>query len=691
MELRYYINTTQISEPIGFDDFKTILKRTKQHGVSAESSIGELEFDGVGFGIIQTAYNTDIDTELIFKAEIKCDDDTVWGELYSGILDLSTYEETFNDYCGCKVKVGEIGVKTTFNNRVETVVQVSDDMAFDIDGNEITPFPASYFLIMPVKKIFLTNSAKNTSNVYNTNWVNGMSTILGYPLGNEMIREHSGYNGSNDWGYVKFFTNPSPASETFKIRTRIAFSVSNTTSFSAPGVNDFINQILIRFYSNNSGSYVQIQTYDVTSQCDPLSHVSFFECDVDFDYALGAGKSFECRLELTYKNYTSGLVINFLSENSQIRILKEDVRNTSVASPFLVHETLNKITQYISGITVKSDYYGRFNSQINPLADGVVGAGAMKSLITGFGLRNRASLINLSFKDIIHNLSSIDNIGFGFSVEDDTLYIRVENWKWFYNSNVLLTIDNPSNKKRTINAENVYSRLSVGYKKTIAVEELNAIDSFHGSEFRSSTLKAIDNEYKAISDFIADPFAIELTRRAGLALALDTKDWKYDESIFVLALKMDESGIITVEQGATNENKTFLSTETMTNVRLSPVRNALRFMDLISNNIQKKDFNFTSGTGNTSAICSPISLSGYYYLDGGNTDLLSENESVNNVTGYLKPELITFEHPLTRTQFEDIKADPYGQIIVDGEACYVDEIIREVMTGMCEFKLIPKI
>ena len=107
------------------------------------------------------------------------------------------------------------------------------------------------------------------------------------------------------------------------------------------------------------------------------------------------------------------------------------------------------------------------------------------------------------------------------------------------------------------------------------------------------------------------------------------------------------------------------------------------------NNIQKGDFKFTSGIGNTSAVCSPISEAAYYYLsDSGAT--LAENSTIDNVIGYIKPELITFEYPLTLAEYEAIKAEPYGQIIVDGEACYIQEIIREVMTGMCEFKLIPK-
>lgn len=690
MELRYYINATQISEPIGFDDFKTILKRTKQHGVSAESSVGELEFDGVGFGIIQTAYNTDIDTELIFKAEIKCTASDDWETLYTGLIDLSTYTEQYTDYCSCKVSVGEIGIKTTFNNRIETEVAVSDSLSTDLDGNAFDYFSCTNFMVMPVKKIFLTSSGLSTGDQLEIAWNPPMQTAgLEYPMGNELIAEMSGFEGSDEWaGTSSFFKNLADSTVNFLFRGVLQFAISNTTSFGAPGVNNFLSSVYLRFATPSI-----VKEYNLTSQINAASHQSNFTVDVDFFQSLTTLQTIRCYLDVQYNtvNWVSGLRINYFNEAKEFRIYKEDVSNASTFTPFLIHETFNKLSKHLSGLSVKSDWFGRFNSAVNPLAEETVGDGAMKVLISGLGIRNRAGVLNTSFKNLFKNLNAIDNLGWGFSNEDETDYIRVENWKWFYNSNVLISIDNPANKKRTLQTDNVYTRIQTGYKKSFAVEEINAIDSFHGIENRSSTLKAIDNEMNAVSDYIADPFAIEMTRRAGLALALDTKDWKYDDNIFVVAIKMNIDGLMSVEQGAENEDKTFLSPETMTNVRLSPIRNTLRFIDLLSNSVQKKDFVFTSGTGNTSAVCSPIAEAGYYYLDGGNEDLLYETETISNVTGLLKPELIEFEYPLTLAEYKYILSDPYGIITVDSEDCYLQELIRKPLTGECQFKVIPKI
>jgi hypothetical protein len=64
--------------------------------------------------------------------------------------------------------------------------------------------------------------------------------------------------------------------------------------------------------------------------------------------------------------------------------------------------------------------------------------------LTGLGIRQKNSVgqINLSFKDIIKNIGAIDNIGWGFSTENDIQCVRVEKWDWFYNSNVILSINN---------------------------------------------------------------------------------------------------------------------------------------------------------------------------------------------------------------------------------------------------------
>ena len=114
--------------------------------------------------------------------------------------------------------------------------------------------------------------------------------------------------------------------------------------------------------------------------------------------------------------------------------------------------------------------------------------------------------------------------------------------------------------------DNVFTRLKIGFNKYGGQDDINSIDTFHTNREYTSGIKAIDKVNNQISNFIADPYAIEFTRRK--ALDKTTKDWKYDEDIFVLCLKRDNSFDFTVEQGVDGSVDTIISPETMTNFRI---------------------------------------------------------------------------------------------------------------------------
>ena len=84
----------------------------------------------------------------------------------------------------------------------------------------------------------------------------------------------------------------------------------------------------------------------------------------------------------------------------------------------------------------------------------------------------------MSFKDIIEALDAIDCIGWGIIEENGTMYIRVENWEWFYNNDVVLTINDPNEKTRAASNESVFTKISNGYKKYTTNEEINSIHIF---------------------------------------------------------------------------------------------------------------------------------------------------------------------------------------------------------------------
>ena len=73
------------------------------------------------------------------------------------------------------------------------------------------------------------------------------------------------------------------------------------------------------------------------------------------------------------------------------------------------------------------------------------------------------------------------------------------------------------------------------------------------------------------------------------------------------------------------------------------------------------DYKFTAGVGNVTAKGKPTVEAGYDYInDIGAGAVITENSDIDYVEPHLKPELITFEYPLTKAQYDDIKAEPYG-------------------------------
>lgn len=151
-----------IDEPIGFDGLKTKISRGNYHGVSAEVSVSKLEFyDNGGRNaatMIRNAYNNDIDTEILYKVT-----DESGEVLYSGVLDLASYSETNANATKVSVSVGEVGVKTTFNNRSETEIDLNRDDT--MDGSPLAHNPAWKTLRIPRKTILYRNEASARTQV----------------------------------------------------------------------------------------------------------------------------------------------------------------------------------------------------------------------------------------------------------------------------------------------------------------------------------------------------------------------------------------------------------------------------------------------------------------------------------------------------------------------------------------------
>ena len=769
MELRYYINETLIQEPIGMETFKESLKRTQYHGVVKSVSIEPLEFYGNAYDIITDAYATDLDSVLRFSVEKKCSDSDVFIEEYAGMIDLSTYYVVTGSYCSVRCNVGDItDEEIKFNNRSETVVNI--EQLTDLDGGVLAAYDnMNLDLAIPAKEILFQDKIETNVNTTNTiskttpsNFTNvgikpkleinvlsefggiyitnDFEEFLYSTLDNQQFINTDGKSGvicyykfdltiKNNKSSNLFVTAQKTDGSTFvQIGSGVTVVGATTSSFIIQGSTTLSNlldhRIFINLYQTTGG------------ESDPI---------FNFDFTSKAG---------SFVNY------NYLEELT-----------ATTAKLSLIHETLSRTAEIISGLTVKSDYYAREDSEVNPLVSGF-GDGSLKSLVTGMKLRNGVQtdgtlpVLQSSFKDLFLNLNAIDNIGWGIETEyfeytyvlsslvndytialeesydyiwvgdivkeiggsgdisdlkirvlelvnpntirlsadisdlfvtDESIVfihpvksVRIEPFEYFYDpTNVALTVNSPAEITRKIEIADIYTRLTVGYEKYADTEDVNSIDTFHTIRNYTTRLKATDKENKQVSKFVACPYAIEFTRRK--ALDKTTEDWKYDESTFILEMShFDEYGYY-VKQGMSDTNGTVISPETMYNVALSPARNALRHIAMMFGfNHAGLNLYITGFTGNATAEGIRTVSTGDYLDDSAGGLSLTENEPLPKVESQLKAERIEFEYPLTPSEWESLKLAPYKIITVDGEDAYIDEVTREVTTGLTKFKLIPK-
>lgn len=697
MELTHYINGTLIDEPIGFDSLKMVMKRHEYHGMSAEVSEQTLEFYGKAANMIHYAYNNDIDTELRY---IVMADGT---EVYSGVLDLSTYEEQYSDYCSVSCKVGEVGVKTTFNNRTETEVAINGENG--IDGNAIVAPLSIQTIIQPIP-ILYTNKWTCDKALTNTHSEHQF-TIL--PIFKTSVNEFGEHKlGTATEISIKTGNSPIPIFETdtdhAKYDAEVRLKGTITVKYATPP--SLINeQVTLRIYNKSIILKSGTTNLDYT--------LKFTDCTGEFYVYILAngGKGGAEDHEVADMPATVTLSLTTDSYYKTTYLDKTGWNESIKADTTPIIEALDCICQKTAGIRARSDWYKA------DFAENEYGGGGLRSITTGYKLRNAQEDfvkkdVFVSFKDMVQALSAIDCIGWGFSKEDGTICVRVERWQWFYKTgDPILRIAAPKEVKTTIDTSLIVSELTIGYKKYTSNEDIAAIDSVHTECTYTNKLKAVQSTKQALCDFIADPYAIELTRRK--ANEYDISDWKYDENIFIFEIwhylenGLWLNGVMTA--GADSSN---LLTGMTLNASLSPRRNAERWKKWLFFANKHSDFAFTSGEGNYQGayrnssknnsaalffdeIYRPADTDGnaiYEELELGHISmpLIAENQPIIYEQGSMKAETISFTYPLSVAEYRKVKANPYGLIEVDGIQGWIKEFTYTFNTGEAEFKLIPK-
>ena len=544
-----------------------------------------------------------------------------WSVLYSGAIDLGTYEyESGDNGCQISCNVGDIGIKTIFNNRYDTEVQLIDKKT--LDGDVI--FSLGFIRIeFPQKEFTETTSLLNESgidedvNKVGTRPGTGNSHSFLIPFGTKSNNEFSeGVLLAETLSWTNQQRNVAIFRRSY---TGISIDINYSYQFKVGDVQHATHRVVI---SQNA----RIRRADGSFDTDYIGQLVY-----DNDSNIGWTNS---NIQIRWENkdfqkddsievfVTCGLQTNLNSDtvefgfrtppnqNNHFTISGIGVYEATNHGIVLASDALQQIIKIIGGrsdrsnpnslLQLKSDWYDRVIDR-----NGITwGGGALKGLLNGYELRHaeikngERPPIRMSFKWLYDSLNAIDNIGWGFSEENGTLFLRVERWQWFYQDDVILRINNPANKKRRFNTERAYVDLSVGYEKFLEDEELKSMDGFHRTIEISRKLQGIDKKLERVSKFVADPFAIEFTRRKSYGDR--TQTYTFDNNIFVVCLKYisRQRDHFFIDIGIT-EADNISNPSSLYNGRISPNRNAIRHSEsMFSVNSPKNNIQFISGNGN---------------------------------------------------------------------------------------------
>lgn len=719
---------TIIDEPVGFDTMKTTLKRGEYHGMSAQVTVSTLEFYGEVAHYIKSVYDEDIDAEIQYLVL-----DSVGNSFYSGVLDLSTLIEKQAEYYSVSLKIGEVGVKTMFNNR--TTLDVDINAGKTINGTSLAKVSKNTIRI-PNKKIIYTNLLEANEDVV---WTSETTPTGRYKLGGDK---------SNHW--INFALCEKPTYEEFgtctpkaDIADAIFDEEDNVRQAIASEYYDPLIDVGTDFEDKYGVGSVYTLEMDLTVVVEAINGDPFPHLDI-FWGKLDPYGSYDVKMVLMDKGgwlnmpwSNPGWIIASSAQTKIANDKKSATLNLKYTGKVSANST-NKLDKLMLGIafrnnlyyndnvsifdarnnvqemkvtvkagsyvrmTLQSEFTEKVNTKVMLIKDAfnhviraisekglslqsnlLGGNSGLLGLTNGYGIRGMNDKpMNVSFKDLIDSLDALSCIG--YSVGDK--YVRVEKWDYFYNDEVILDIDNPNEKTLQIDTDSIITQFTIGYKKYSTNEDINSIDSIHAERVFSTGVKGVSKAVSKLCVFIADNYAIEETRRKSLQATSD--EFKYDENIFVFELNKDSSKYY-VQTGCSNASD-LIDYTTIFNTRISPRRMAEQWKERLSLFNTANNITFISGKVNSSASYKTYKTSSNVYYGDLDGIAFKEDQTITRVTPRMRAEILKIKYPITAQQYQSIMYNPYGIIRVDGADYWLKEMQYEVVSGETEFKLIPK-
>ena len=580
------LGTKVITEPIGWeDDDAEYLRHSRYEGILTKlSNSSKYVEDGAKF-INEVLSLYGINAEIILKKEIRHPHTDHWILDYTGVIDLSKWEE---DGFEVKAKFNSSGLETILKSRESQVVEI--ERTTTIEGKQI-PELTTTTIELPGKEVFLESTFSEDSSMYVRTDVPGgngkyyqIKNVMPIKIkskSDELI--HNPLAGQFEWNpnSSHIFYGINDRKKTLKIRIKGQIRINNLRR------NRVMDRVHLDFafsILNGHGSYNFKESHLVYRDPNPNSQASrIAKFDKTFVVELEEGES------LGFFVHTGALlgskwrgigffVHEYVNPQIEISIHEDSSFEKTATKVVLAHDYIDRLLHIVTGRKniLHSPYLGLKEHGYEE-----DGKGALRGYACGHWLRgfdkypisedNKYKPFKTTLKDIFDDLMATENLGIGIEKVGYTEKVVIKPKEDFYVNYVTVRLPNQVKVKSKISEKKYYSSILIGAAKGWENEEAMGLDEYNTQSNFVTPITRVKNQYKRITKYIYGPYAGEFIRRKQLSKHPNL-DHKNDQEVFVFALKREgrNYSLRYWQDDLENEPKGVYSPETSYNLLYSP-------------------------------------------------------------------------------------------------------------------------
>ncbi len=708
----------QVDDPLGFDEMDLVLTRDEKFfAISSELLEIELGFYSEAKDYLLNILATQsFDNETRIDLDISTDKGQTYEDLFEGILDWATFNESFVGDRGHIVSMVAVrsGFFSRFMNHQDTEIDVAQ--VKDLYGN--------------TRETINVNSLTLHSQTIRREYISkaNIATIteVGAAAGDffaTMSYDNDIINDLED--ITRLVADITPATPTTvlytlkddDLNTDRIFSVRGSVQLvvGTGGAVETIDSITMQwFVQRNVDAEISIGPQTSVTPMTvgaTVNHVlSSFESSTIGSNVLDDEFRVYLKMVLVYSgadNKDLFLTPTISNDPATVRITGDSDFDPFDVESMIVHELGNRIVNSITGVNSRffSEYLGNRVTQIQSYSGN--GCGSYFAMGSGLIIRQKSiadAFWNISFSDYFDGINSIFNLGLVVEDSGGSDRVRIEPKHFFFQSgSPILTLRNV-NYERTIATEFIYKKVDTGFTKWKS-EDFSSNDDWSTNQIRTSRYATIGTDKDIRSNLIAATYAIESTRRK----IDEIKSWRLDNDNFIIALNRSVDGSDDPNNlGTAEQDENFIAVNNILfpsvayNLRLSPARNFLRWGNVINAGLVDYAgdlWRWQGGEGNQdfeSRIADGCEGSFNNLLLEENNDIqwdYSASPETDEQTPLFKPIWYNFTTELSFDEYKtlrDNKTDSFEIVGQDGVTIevFLWELRYNAFKGQGEFKAI---